>query len=99
MSKLINCLRMIELLQARGKMQIRELAEELEVKERMVQIYKNELELAGIYIESIQGRNGGYSIKNHTMFPVKNLSIEELGALTFAIDSIQAKGNKVHILD
>ncbi len=36
MSKLSKCLRMIELLQARGKMQIRELAEELEVKERML---------------------------------------------------------------
>ncbi|MDM5188882.1 WYL domain-containing protein [Bacillus sp. DX4.1] len=96
MSKLINCLRMIELLQARGKMKIRELAEELEVKERMIQLYKNNLEKAGIMIESTQGRNGGYSISKHTMFPVKNLSLEELEALGFAVDHIRSKGSKVH---
>lgn len=47
---------MIELLHGRGKMKISELAAELEVKERMIRIYRDELEKAGIYVESERGR-------------------------------------------
>ncbi|MBO1580713.1 HTH domain-containing protein [Bacillus sp. XF8] len=64
MSKLSNCLRMIELLQARGKIQIRELAEELEVKERMIQLYKNDLEKAGV----IEGKGQLYIKLNFISF-------------------------------
>lgn len=92
MSKLSNALRMIELLHARGKMKIRDLAEELEVKERMVRIYRDDLEKAGIFIESEPGRDGGYCISNAAFFPVRNLSKEEMEALTFAIDQLSSKG-------
>ncbi|SCB95878.1 Uncharacterized protein BC05F1_00966 [Bacillus wiedmannii] len=50
MSKLSNCLYMIELLHARGKMRISELAELLEVKERMVRIYRDDIEMAGTVV-------------------------------------------------
>lgn len=50
MSKLSNCLCMIELLHARGKMKISELAEVLEVKEHMIRIYRDDIEMAGIFI-------------------------------------------------
>lgn len=55
---------MIELLHARGKMKISELAELLEVKERMVRIYRDDIEMAGIKIDTTKGRDGGYSLSN-----------------------------------
>lgn len=56
MSKVSNCLSMIELLMARKKMK---LAEELEVKPRMIRTYKDELEKTGIYVESERGAKEG----------------------------------------
>ncbi|BCC45545.1 WYL domain-containing protein [Bacillus cereus] len=96
MSKLSNTLRMIELLHGRGKMKISELAAELEVKERMIRIYRDELEKAGIYVESERGRGGGYYISNTSLFPIKNLSHKELRALTFAIEQLLSKGNAIY---
>lgn len=87
---------MIELLHGRGKMKISELAEELEVKERMIRIYRDELEKAGIFVESERGRGGGYYISNTSLFPIKNLSNKELRALTFAIEQLLSKGNAIY---
>lgn len=94
MSKLSNCLRMIELLMARGKMKIKELTEELEVEERMIRDYKNELDKAGIFIESERGPNGGYYLDKYTMFPIKNFTATELESLNIAVKSTLAKKNK-----
>ena len=44
MSKLSNCLLMLEYLENGRKYNIKELAEKLEVSERMVRSYKEELE-------------------------------------------------------
>jgi predicted DNA-binding transcriptional regulator YafY len=93
MSKVSNCLRMIELLMARGKMKGEELAQELEVKERMIREYKTELEKAGIFVESDRGPDGGYYIERHTMFPVKNFSTKELEALNIAVRGTLSKKN------
>ena len=43
---------------------IQDLANELEVSTRMIRIYKQELEQAGIYIQGKQGINGGYILDN-----------------------------------
>ncbi|TBX54820.1 transcriptional regulator [Bacillus mycoides] len=99
MSKLSNCLRMIELLHARGKMKISELAELLEVKERMVRIYRDDIEMAGIKIETTKGRYGGYSLSNTSLFPIKNMSQQEIEALTFSIQKIVSKGNDIYSRD
>lgn len=99
MSKLSNTLRMIELLHARGKMKISKLAEELEVKERMIRIYRDEIEKAGIFIESDKGRDGGYYISNTSFFPVRNMSPQELRALTFVVEQLLSKGNAVYAGD
>jgi len=99
MSKLSNSLRMIELLHARGKMKISELAKELEVKERMIRIYRDEIEMAGIFIESEKGRNGGYYISNTSLFPIRNMSQQEMRALTFSIEQLLSKGNTVYSQD
>ena len=39
---------------------MQELSEKLEVTPRMIKQYKDELELAGIYIDSKRGKTGGY---------------------------------------
>ena len=90
---------MIELLHARGKMKISELAKELEVKERMIRIYRDEIEMAGIFIESEKGRNGGYYISNTSLFPIRNMSQQEMRALTFSIEQLLSKGNTVYSQD
>ncbi len=44
MSKAAMMLKMIMMLQSRGKMKIKDIAKELEVKDRSVRQYKNELD-------------------------------------------------------
>ncbi|PHB51640.1 transcriptional regulator [Bacillus wiedmannii] len=99
MSKLSNCLYMIELLHARGKMKISELAELLEVKERMVRIYRDDIEMAGIKIDTTKGRDGGYSLSNTSLFPIKNMSQQEMDALIFSIRKLVSKGNDIYSKD
>ena len=60
MSKVANILNMLQLLQNGRKYSVGELAKKLEVGERMIRSYKEELELSGIYIDSIRGPYGGY---------------------------------------
>jgi len=72
MSKVSNALLMLQYLQNGRKYSIRELANLLEVSERMVRVYKEDLEKAGIYIDTIKGPYGGYvlnqSIRINTSF-------------------------------
>lgn len=65
MSRLSNELTMIKLLENGRKYSIKELSEILEVSPRMIRSYKNDLELAGIYINTIRGPYGGYIMDNH----------------------------------
>lgn len=60
MGKLSNILVMLQLMNTGKKYSIKELADYLEVTERMVRVYKDELEKAGIYIRTIKGPYGGY---------------------------------------
>lgn len=53
-------LNMIQILEDKKIHSIKELALRLEVSERMIRVYKNELEQAGIYINSKKGIYGGY---------------------------------------
>ena len=50
MSKISNVIMMLQYLENGRKYNIKELAERLEVSERMIRNYKEELEKAGIYI-------------------------------------------------
>lgn len=65
MSKISNIIRMMQLLCHHDQIQIMEIANQLEVTPRQVRRYRDELELAGIYIESTTGRYGGYKIKQN----------------------------------
>ena len=53
MSKLSNILVLLQILQNKRKYSIKELSEKLEVTPRMVRKYKEELEYAGIYIDTM----------------------------------------------
>ena len=62
MSKVVNMLKMIKILKDEKIHNMKDIAEKIEISPRMVKQYKNELEQAGIYIESKRGINGGYSL-------------------------------------
>ena len=55
-------LKMIKILKDEKIHNMKDMAEKIEISPRMVKQYKNELEQAGIYIESKRGINGGYSL-------------------------------------
>lgn len=64
MSKVSNCIKFLKILGNGRKMNIAELSKVLEVSPRMIRQYKQDLELAGYYIETISGRYGGYVINS-----------------------------------
>jgi len=75
---------MLLLLQRSDILQIKELSEELEVTPRQIRRYKDELEQAGYYIESIPGKYGGYYVNEKQLtitmkpkiLPEENVLIE-----------------------
>lgn len=69
MSKVSNVLTMIEYLSSGRKYSIQELAEKLEVSPRMIRVYKDEIEMAGIYIDTIKGPYGGYVLNQNINVP------------------------------
>ena len=69
MSKISNVLLMIEYLSSGRKYSIKELSEKLEVSPRMIRVYKDEIEKAGIYIDTIKGPYGGYVLNQNINVP------------------------------
>ncbi|MBR9648901.1 transcriptional regulator [Clostridium tyrobutyricum] len=92
MSKFSNLLDMIILLKSRGKMKCKDIAEELEVDERQVRKYKQDLELAGVNINSTSGIDGGYSINGYDYLLNMNISEEELSVLNLANIQLKSMG-------
>ena len=62
MGKISNAIKMLNYLSTGNKYNVKQLSEKLGVSERMVRYYKNELEEAGIPIETFMGPDGGYYI-------------------------------------
>ena len=81
MGKLSNVLTLLELLSTGRKYTINELAEKLEVTPRMIRVYKDELELAGIYVETIRGQYGGYVLDNKQLIPKRGFSKYDIALL------------------
>ena len=77
MSKISKAITMMELLQSGRKYSIKELAETLEVSERMIRVYKEELEKAGIYIDTIMGPYGGYVLNQTVRIPVRKFKMTD----------------------
>ena len=100
MSKLSNTLTMLQLLSTGKKYSIKELSNLLEVTPRMIRVYKEDLEKAGIYIDTIMGPYGGYVLKqeiriNTEKYKVK-LSNEDLNKYNILTRGIKEK-RKVRI--
>ena len=74
MSKISNVILMLEYLQNGRKYNIKELSEKLEVSERMIRVYKEELEKAGIYIDTIMGPYGGYVLNQSIRVPSRKFT-------------------------
>jgi predicted DNA-binding transcriptional regulator YafY len=68
---------MLEMLQSGRKYSICELANELEVSERMIRVYKEDLEKAGIYIDTIMGPYGGYVLNQSIRMPVRKFKSKD----------------------
>ena len=77
MSKISNVLTMLQLLQSGRKYSISELSNELEVSERMIRVYKEDLEKAGIYIDTIMGPYGGYVLNQSVRIPVRKFEMKD----------------------
>jgi len=77
MSKVSNAITMLELLQSGRKYSINELASILEVSERMIRVYKEDLEKAGIYIDTIMGPYGGYVLNQSVRMPIRKFKMKD----------------------
>ena len=77
MSKISNVILMLQYLENGRKYNIKELSDKLEVSERMVRVYKEELEKAGIYIDTIMGPYGGYVLNQSIRIPTRKFTNED----------------------
>ncbi len=78
MSKISNVLTMLEYLSSGKKYSIAELSEKLEVTSRMIRVYKDEIEKAGIYIDTIKGPYGGYVLNQNINVPKRFIIPNEI---------------------
>jgi len=81
MAKVSNAIAMLEYLSLGKKYRVQELAEKLEVSPRMIRIYKEELEKAGFYIETIMGPYGGYILRQDVNLPERIFTDEDYNLL------------------
>ena len=100
MSKLSNTITMLQLLQTGKKYNIKELSNILEVSERMVRVYKEDLEKAGIYIDTIMGPYGGYVLNQSIRIPTRKFKLKDSDLLNKYIESEKdnSKKEKLRIL-
>ncbi len=98
MSKVSNVITMLELLQSGRKYSISELSSILEVSERMIRSYKEDLEKAGIYIDTIMGPYGGYVLNQTVRMPVRKFKMKDAELLNKYIDSENDKDTKEKLI-
>lgn len=102
MSKISNVILMLEYLENGRKYSIKELSEKLEVSERMIRVYKEELEKAGIYIDTLMGPYGGYVLNQSIRIPSRKFSksdyefLKELKVDPKDKERLQIIADKVH---
>lgn len=98
MSKISNVLTMIELLNTGKKYSVKELAEILEVSERQVRIYKEDLEKAGIYVDTIMGPYGGYVLNNNIRMPIRKFKKKDYELLEKYIANEKEENKKEQLI-
>lgn len=82
MSNVGNAINMAILLQARGKMKIKELASELEISGKQIRNYRDYLGEARIYIDSEKGKYGGYTIQDCNNLIGLNIRQEDINTMS-----------------
>lgn len=93
MSRVSNALKMMMLIRSKGRVKTIELARLLEVKPRMIQNYKEDIEMCGIHIESHPGKYGGYSIsKAYDYLLNLKVSEDELRSLEMGLSQLSTSG-------
>lgn len=98
MSKISNIITMIELLQTGKKHSISELSNELEVTQRMIRTYKEDLEKAGIYIDTIMGPYGGYVLNQSVRMPLRKFNNSDVELLNKYIEKEKNREIKEQLL-
>lgn len=99
MGKLSNTLTMLELLNSGRKYSLKELATILEVTPRMIRLYKEELENAGIYIDTIYGPFGGYILKRKVKLPKTTFKKEDYEFLISLNVSKEKEAKLIEVAD
>jgi len=79
---------MILLLNNGRKYSVKELADTLEVSPRMIRSYKNDLELAGIYVDTIRGPYGGYVLNRNVRVPKRKFKHKDFLLLKKVINKL-----------
>lgn len=95
MSKLSNMLNMVLILDSGQKYSAKELADRLEVSERMVRTYKDDLEKAGIYVDTVKGKYGGYALNDELNEISIGLSKSDIAVFKELKEYIQSDSNFV----
>lgn len=97
MSKVSNVFTMIAMLSNGRKYSIEELSKELEVTHRMIRIYKEDLEKAGIYIDTIRGPYGGYVLNQSIRIPNRKFNKDDVDLMKKIIDETKDLNTKKEI--
>ena len=98
MSKISNVILFLEYLNSGKKYSIQELSEKLEVSPRMIRIYKEELEKAGIYIDTIMGPYGGYVLNRSIRLPLRRFKMKDANLLNKYIELEQDQYEKEKLI-
>ena len=98
MSKISNAITMLTLLSTGRKYTIEELSKILEVTPRMIRVYKEELEKAGYYIDTIMGPYGGYVLNQTIRLPERKFKKEDYELLNKYINKNNDDKEKLIIL-
>lgn len=99
MSKISNILTMIELLNTGKKYSIKELADTLEVSERMIRLYKEDLEKAGIYVDTIMGPYGGYVLNQTIRMPSRKFKKSDYELIDAYIENEEDQKQKEKLIN
>lgn len=98
MSKVSNVITMLELLQTGKKYSINELSNKLEVSERMIRVYKEDLEKAGIYIDTIMGPYGGYVLNQRVRTSIRKFKLKDAELLNTYITQEKDEKKKEELI-
>ncbi len=98
MSKISNAISMLQYLSSGKKYSVDELARLLEVTPRMIRVYKEELEKAGIFIDGIMGPYGGYVLNQSIRLPERKFKETDYRLLDKYIDNESNDSDKEKLI-